>query len=138
MTRPTLARILRSLLNKINTKILHIKKCKDGYMKRWIELSETERNELIAEKVMGWYKYENNWYRNNQLGMKEGPLELPSFSSDQTLVYSILEQFDTYQITKMFPLKYRTIIRTNANRSFADTLNESVCLAALKARGIDI
>lgn len=107
-------------------------------MKKWVEMNTDERDQLIAEKVMGWYKREISWYKVNNIGVEEGPFELPSFSSDDSLAFLILRQFNSYQVTKMFPTKYRTIIDANNNRVFSENLLESICLAALKARGIDI
>lgn len=106
-------------------------------MKKWFEMDEDERDQLVAEKVMGWNKQEIGWYKINSVGVEEGPFELPRFSSDDSLAFIILGQFNSYQITKMFPTKYRTIIDANNNRSLSENLMESICLAALKARGIE-
>jgi hypothetical protein len=106
-------------------------------MKSWKLMSETERNEIIAEKVLGWVKKETHWYKYSQNGDEEGPLKILPFSTDDTCALTILKQFDTYQITKMFPRKYRTIIQSNKNSVIAPTLPESVCRAALKVFDIE-
>lgn len=106
-------------------------------MKSWEQMSETERNEIVAEKVLGWVKREGEWYKNSQTD-DEGPLKLLPFSTDDTCALIILRQFDTYQITKLFPGKYRTIIQSNKHSVIAPTFPESICRAALKVFNVEI
>lgn len=105
-------------------------------MINWNELSNLQKNELIAENILGWRKRNNTWYKFDQQQHEEIPTVLPQFATDPTFIWIILDRFDSYQITKMFPPKYRTIVQANKHVSFSADLNESVCKAALKAVGI--
>lgn len=105
-------------------------------MINWDQLTDIQKNELIAEKVLNWTKKEDGWYRLNEKKQEEGPLTLPHFTTDPRTIWLVLENFDSYQITKMFPLKYRTIIQSNQNAAYSLQLNESVCKAALIANGL--
>ena len=100
-------------------------------------MDEIERNEIIAEKVLGWVKENNQWFKPSQNGLNEGPMKMLSFSSNDLCALTLLQQFNTYQITKMFPTKYRTIINANKNSAIAPTLSESICLAALKLSEVE-
>jgi hypothetical protein len=105
--------------------------------KLWKDMDEIERNEIIAEKVLGWVKENNQWFKPSQNGLNEGPMKMLSFSSNDLCALTLLQQFNTYQITKMFPTKYRTIINANKNSAIAPTLSESICLAALKLSEVE-
>jgi hypothetical protein len=107
-------------------------------MKSWQQMNENERNELVAEKVLGWIKKENYWYNPSQEVAEKGPIKILPFSTDELYALTVLQQFDSYQITKMFPTKYRTIIQANKNSAIAPTLPESICKAALKVFNIEI
>jgi hypothetical protein len=104
----------------------------------WTEMSSMQKNELIAKKVLGWKKIEKEWYRINDQKQEEGPLTLPLFTTDPSTIWLILDNFDSYQITKMFPEKYRTIIQANKNVGYSLQLNDSVCKAALIATGFTL
>jgi len=80
----------------------------------WYLLDEIERQHLIEHEILGY--------------------QIDALSD--FYVFQILKKFNTYQITKLYPLKYRTIVETNKNAAIADTLIDSVCLAALKSKGI--
>lgn len=82
----------------------------------WNALSNNERLHLM-----------NNWV------MEENKC-LSKLTDRDSLC--ILEQFNTFQLTKTSPCKYRTIVEANKNVAIADTMIESVCLAALKAKGL--
>lgn len=81
---------------------------------KWDDLDEAEKRDLIEQEVLG-YKVD---------------------SLDDSCIYKILDSFNTYQVTKLFPLKYKTIIEANKYVATADTLIDSVCMAALKRIGI--
>lgn len=104
---------------------------------KWDEISNIEKNELIAIKVLEWTKKENGWYAINQQQKEEGPFPLPHFATDPSSLLIILEKFESYQITKMFPPKYRTIIQANKNVAYSESINDSICRAALIAIGMD-
>lgn len=103
-------------------------------MKSWREMTEHERDELIAEKVLGWVKKNNYWY---DVSSKEERNLLPPFSTDDVSALLVLKHFDSYQVTKMFPNKYRTIIQSNKNFYIASTFAESICRASLKVYNIE-
>ncbi|MCU7738869.1 hypothetical protein [Priestia megaterium] len=108
-------------------------------MVKWDELTNSQKNELIAEKVFGWIKKEEgNWYQIDNEKTEKLLLTLPLFSTDPATIWLILDQFDSYQITKMFPENYRTIIQANKNVGYSLELNDSVCKAALMAVGIKV
>ncbi|OMF16158.1 hypothetical protein BK133_30585 [Paenibacillus sp. FSL H8-0548] len=106
-------------------------------MKLWDQMTENERNEIIAEKILGWVKKDNQWYKPSVSEDDQGPMTMLSFSTDDTCALMLLKQFDTYQVTKMFPTRYRTIINANKNFSIAPTFAESICRAALKVFDIE-
>ncbi len=80
----------------------------------WYQLEESERRHLIESEILGY--------------------QIDALSD--IYVFHILKNFNAYQITKQYPLKYRTIVGINKNAALADTLIDSVCLAALKSKGI--
>lgn len=103
---------------------------------KWQALNLREKNELIASSVLGWFKEDKQWFKHNSYGQREGPLAEPQFTSSLVHAMELLENFDTYQVTKMFPTKYRTIIGSNQNVVYSKEIIDSICIAALKARGI--
>jgi len=107
-------------------------------MKSWKQMNEIERNELVAEKVLGWIKKDNHWYNPSQEVAEKGIMKILPFSTDEVCALTVLQRFDTFQVTKMFPSKYRTIIQANKNSAIAPTLPESICKAALKVFNIEV
>lgn len=87
---------------------------KEPFMENnWYDLNDKEQKHLIEQQILGY--------------------EIISLSEDYAI--KILTCFSTYQVTKLFPINYRTIIESNKNVAFAKTLIDSVCIAALKAKG---
>lgn len=81
---------------------------------KWDDLNKAEKCDLIERQILG-YKVD---------------------TLDDFCAYKLLDSFNTYQVTKLFPLKYRTIIEANKYAATAETLIDSVCMAALKRIGI--
>jgi hypothetical protein len=106
-------------------------------MFKWWELTEQQRNELIATHVLKWELKNNQWFKRNTDGELEGPQLLLPFTTDEDSAWQILKTFDNWQVTKMFPLTYRVIISTSKNRGLSKSLPEAICLAALHFNGIN-
>lgn len=116
-------------------------------MKPWKEMTDRERDALVAEKVMGW----NNVHREGDWGLFGRPFgglrdyPIPYYSTDIAAAWEIvealrdkLESFDfelssfkdgTWGCTFyefLYPQKYSRIAA------------DAICLAALKAIGIEV
>jgi hypothetical protein len=112
-------------------------------------MSDKELDEMIAEKVMKWIKKElpNNdaglpytalyWVDNNGEKMRPVNFFTPSFDIEQAI--KVAETFDSWQLTKMQPQgKYRAIVKANGNVAFSDKPAIAICLACLKAVGVEV
>ncbi|MGS7467756.1 hypothetical protein [Bacillus paranthracis] len=105
----------------------------------WNEISKQEKNEMIASKVLKWHLKEKQWFKLNENGEELGPLDLPDFLTNKSYLWIILECFDVYQITRLFPSgQYRTIIAANHNSATCTKLEDSICKAALQAVGVHL
>ncbi|MDQ0888910.1 hypothetical protein QFZ81_003998 [Paenibacillus sp. V4I9] len=101
----------------------------------WSLLTESERNELIAEKIFKWVKKGSLWYEDSNI-LGSATENLPNYLNDDKAALEKLKKYNSYQLTKMFPLKYRTIIESNENRAYSDNMNESIYKAILVVSGI--
>lgn len=119
-------------------------------MLSWDEMIDEQRNVLIAEKVMGWkiktyadlpdIEPEPDWVSSDAVICTVGEF---TPSTDMSNALEVLDRFNNWQITKFGDTygrhgQYRVFIEANQNIAFADSAPEAVCLAALKAVGVDV
>lgn len=73
-------------------------------MIKWWDLTDQQRDELVALHVLKWEKINEQWFEQNEKGRFEVPVILFPFTTDEELAWKLLRSFDNWQVTKMFPL----------------------------------
>lgn len=114
---------------------------------KWSELSARERDELVALKVMGWRK-DHGWdYFADGLTIrtwKESSFKRFQPSTDISAAWEVVEELSArglYLDIDTHPDFYLVDVQRRNNvvaYSVATTAPEAICLAALKAVGVDI
>ncbi len=107
-------------------------------MIKWWNLTDQQRDELVALHVLKWEKINEQWFEQNENGKFEVPVTLFPFTTDEELAWKLLRSFDNWQVTKMFPLTYRVIISANKYSCLSKSLPEAICKAALKFNGVNL
>jgi len=106
-----------------------------------------EINRLVAEKVMDWAQGEyakDKWYykKNGQIHGMAKFVKDWNPSTNIADAMEVLDKFDAYQITKVVRDRYVVQIRNHkAFKSYKHeekTLPLAICLAALKAVGVEL
>lgn len=108
----------------------------------WDEMTTRERDALVAEKVMGWNVYQASW----------------SPTTDIAAAWEVVEKMDAEhrtlrvsrhpvmgwecEIFPPYPWREHTNegvrVHSTSYSASADTAPEAICLAALRARGVDV
>lgn len=123
-------------------------------MLKWSELSAKERNELVATKVVGWTRGEHLGLKRMVWRYPEGQVidgfdwqnEVPRFSEEIAAAWEVVEKLRRERMNisvvsdedggwnvEMWDYNNR-----QSKEVFADTAPEAICLAALRACGVEI
>jgi hypothetical protein len=117
---------------------------------KWIDMTPRERGALIADKVMGWkwlediddeysvFATDDNPYNNRVVGH--------NFCPDESILYAweVLEHMreqGCWVAVSDARNKYKAVFmwsEPKLGEAFAKTAPEAICLAALRAVGVDV
>lgn len=119
---------------------------------KWSELSERERDALVAEKVMGW-KCDKPKSRHEEPRWRYGSITVGWFvrdfkpSTDESTAMLVLREFSEWAISsaqvaqkKGRKREYVVEIKSTLGNKMAihESLPEAICLAALRSTGLNI
>ncbi len=121
----------------------------------WANMAPTQRDALLAEKVMGlrvehWTKKHvevevdgetETWDLRTGYVLADDPMHpaIPAYSTDISAAWQIAERFDEIIVSRHIPGKYHCDLYRGAMRynAIAKTAQEAICLAALRSVGVD-
>lgn len=119
--------------------------------KTWGEMSERERDALVAERVMGWVDFwpdgttDMAYPPNEQvMGIEAERAPIPHYSTDIAAAWQVAEKLDHdyydvhIQNTPGLGDEWCVKLTGLEHSVCANTLPEAICLAALKAHGIEV
>lgn len=112
----------------------------------WVKLTKNQKIDLVAEKVMGWRrKSPGRWWADAEgyLRWKQVHFQpLDYWSAMREVVEEMQRQgwglvCDTYP-DQQSHARFDKVFSSESARAIGDTLPEAVCLAALRAKGVEI
>jgi hypothetical protein len=112
---------------------------------KWNELTQRERDTLVAEKVMGWVVTGEFGYPNRNDG-NIGSLtqKIPHYTTSIADAWQVVEKMHQTHMVAIFADKEYTVhmipkvtIRC-FNEAITSTAPEAICIAALRAVGCEV
>lgn len=113
----------------------------------WSEMSPRERDALVAEKVMGFTKPSLGWGFHELESGSYVNYPLPHYTTDISEVWEVVDKLKKKRvfinmgfspISNRYAVNFSTVTVMKDSNGYAPTAPEAICLAALKAVGVEI